>query len=240
MEWSKPIRLATTGSTNADLAKLAKEGALPGTIIAADHQSSGRGRFERVWEAPPGKSLAVSVLLKPSTKALTSWLPLVVGLGICEGLQRLGAPAVLKWPNDILVDDGKICGILVERVETKSGFACIAGFGINTSLSATELPVPTATSLALHGINFSNDEILDTVLSALESRYRKWDSGESIKSEYLKRCATIGKEVKVQLSETENIFGKAVGISDSGCLLVEVAGKITEFSAGDVFHLRRV
>lgn len=132
--WSQVSVVDATGSTNADLAAAARDGAPSGTVLVAEHQRSGRGRFTRSWEAPPGAAIAISVLLRPSlTIPLErwTWLPLLAGLAVADALvQVAGVPARLKWPNDVLIEDRKVCGILVERV----GDAAVIGMGINTAL----------------------------------------------------------------------------------------------------------
>ena len=126
-------------------------GAPSGFVLATDHQTAGRGRLGRTWTAPRGSSIAMSVLLRPAREPATwTWLPLLAGLAVADSLRAMAdVPAVLKWPNDVLVDGAKICGILAERVDAPSGAACVLGLGINVHLAADELPVPTATSLAV-------------------------------------------------------------------------------------------
>src|SRR6478735_7289277 len=149
--------VASTGSTNADLAAEARAGAPSGTVLIADHQSTGRGRFTRRWEASPGASVAVSVLLRAGDVPVARWpwLPLVTGVAVADGLRAAaGIEAAVKWPNDVLIDDRKVCGILAERVDD----AAVIGMGINTTLTEDELPVATATSLALAGSQASTTE----------------------------------------------------------------------------------
>ena len=129
-----------------------QETAEPGTVLVADYQSAGRGRLGRTWTAPPGTSIAMSVLVRPDgvDPARWTWLPLLTGLAVADGLSgAAGLEARLKWPNDVLVGDRKVCGILAERVETPVGPACVVGMGINTHLERADLPVPTATSVAI-------------------------------------------------------------------------------------------
>ncbi len=149
--WRSVEVVAETGSTNADLAELARRGEPAGLVLVTDHQVAGRGRLGRTWTAPAGTSVALSVLLRPQRDpAAWTWLPLLAGLAVAEGLRAIAdVPAVLKWPNDVLVDDAKICGILAERVDSPIGPACVLGLGVNVHLTAEQLPVPTATSLAL-------------------------------------------------------------------------------------------
>lgn len=229
--------VATTGSTNADLAAAAGTGAPSGTVLVADHQSAGRGRFDRRWEAPPGSSVAISVLLRPGEMALERWLwlPLVTGVAVAEGLHAgSNIDATVKWPNDVLIEGRKVCGILAERVDD----AAVIGMGINTSLSADELPVPTATSLALEGSKASATEVVLGVLTALEESYRRWVEGGDLRAWFGQRCSTIGRQVRVQQSQEVSIDGLAIGVDTWGRLVVRTPVGNRAFAAGDVLHLR--
>lgn len=142
-----------TGSTNADLRGNADDAdAWPHlSVLLTRHQTAGRGRLDRRWIAPAGSALAVSVLLRdlPAEPAARGWIPLAAGAAMAEAVaaQLPEATVVLKWPNDVLVDGRKICGILAEATPT----AVIVGAGVNTAMTATQLPVPTATSFAVQG-----------------------------------------------------------------------------------------
>ncbi|MGC3994126.1 MAG: biotin--[acetyl-CoA-carboxylase] ligase [Propionicimonas sp.] len=240
--WTRVATVASTGSTNADLAASARAGAASGTVLVSDHQSAGRGRFARVWEAPPGRSLAMSVLLRPPASLPAErwlWLPLVAGLAVAEGIRdACGVAAELKWPNDVLVGGGKVCGILSERVDGDGPAAAIIGMGLNTTLAEDELPVPTATSLALAGADVDPTGVASGVLGALGRWYTRWLAADDLRGEYAARCSTVGRRVRVQVSQQEFVEGTATGVDDAGCLLVEVAGRTRTFAAGDVVHLR--
>ena len=240
--WTHVRTVATTGSTNADLAAAAREGAASGQVLVSDHQSTGRGRFTRVWEAPPGTSLAISALLRPPPGVPASrwlWLPLLTGLAVADGIRTAtGLRADLKWPNDVLIDGRKVCGILAERVDGNGGAAAIIGMGVNTTLPADQLPVPTATSLALAGAEVHPGEVVAAILQALGNGYLRWLRGDDLRAEYAARCSSVGRTVRVQLSATESVEGEATGVDANGCLLVQVNGTQRAFAAGDVAHLR--
>ena len=121
--WTDVEVTEQTGSTNADVAAAARAGASEGTVHVTDLQVAGRGRLDRVWESPAGSGIAVSVLLRPDeiSAARWVWLPLLVGLAVDATVRELGVDCGLKWPNDVLVDDRKLAGILLERVETPLG-----------------------------------------------------------------------------------------------------------------------
>lgn len=240
--WTQVSALASTGSTNADLAAAARAGAASGSVLVADHQSSGRGRFARVWQAPPGTSLAISALLRPPASVPSQrwlWLPLITGVAVADGLRAACAVDVaLKWPNDVQIDGRKVCGILSERVDAGGAPAVVIGMGVNTTLTAEQLPVPTATSLALAGADVDPTAVVAGILAALSAWYLRWLAGDDLRAEYAARCTSVGRDVRVQLSPRESVEGHAVGVDAAGRLLVEAGGEVRAFSAGDVFHLR--
>lgn len=237
--------VATTGSTNADMAEWAREGRPEGTVLVSEHQASGRGRFERPWTAPPGTSVSTSVLLRPHRRVADwGWLSLLVGLAVADGLRAIGGGDLieLKWPNDVLVRGRKVCGILSEHVATPAGDAAVCGWGLNVTMDVSELPVPTATSLLLAGLATDKDEVIAAVLRRLGGLYASWNAGGELAEEYARGCATIGREVRVHLDRqaphAAHVDGRATGIGANGELLVDVGGRVEPFSAGDVVHLR--
>ncbi|MCT1460012.1 biotin--[acetyl-CoA-carboxylase] ligase [Aestuariimicrobium sp. p3-SID1156] len=245
--WTLVHTVAETGSTNRDVAQAAQEGMPEGYALISEHQTAGRGRFERRWQAPPGASVGLSVLLRP-TRPFTdwSWLALLAGLAVQRAVRVTSPQAsgrvVLKWPNDVLIQGepgpGKLCGILCERVETPTGPAAVLGVGINIALAPEELPVPTATSLAGAGLNADKDAVLSGVLDNLAELYQVWAQRGHLREAYGRECATIGQDVRVQLDEKTNVLGRAVGVDESGALQVRTHEGVRTFVAGDVFHLR--
>lgn len=241
--WVGGCSVNETGSTNADLAARARGGAGSGLVLVAEHQTQGRGRLDRSWTAPPGASLAVSVLLRPPVEVELSrwlWLPLVAGLAVCDALAEVAnVTAELKWPNDVLIFDNKVCGILAERVASPDADpAVVIGMGINTGLTAAQLPVPSATSLALVGAEVADEVLIAGLLRALGDWYRRWLTGEDFATVLTSRCATIGRQVRVEVSGSGSVLGQAVGIDGDGRLLVRTAEGVRGFAAGDVIHLR--
>ncbi|MGZ5368132.1 MAG: biotin--[acetyl-CoA-carboxylase] ligase [Aeromicrobium sp.] len=242
--WTDIVVTPTTSSTNADLAVAAGQGAPEGTIHTTDHQTAGRGRLDRSWEAPAGSGLAVSVLLRPTRVPVGRWvwLPLLVGLAVDATVNGFGIESGLKWPNDVLVGDRKIAGILLERVDTPSGPAAIVGVGLNVSMREDELPVDTATSLAIEGASETDRTVvLRSLLRNLESLYRSWlasegDPAAGIRDSYSRRCLTLGKLVSVSMPDGSVIEGEASALDDHGRLLVD--GQ--PVSAGDVTHVRPI
>ena len=251
--WTQIDVVHETGSTNADLAAAAREGAEAGRVLVADHQSAGRGRLGRTWTAPPGTSIAMSVLLRPRVPLdRWTWLPLLAGLAVSDGIrQETDLPADLKWPNDVLLLGRKVCGVLAERVETPTGPAVVIGMGINVHLSAEQLPVPTATSLALTlaelglaGVPVHRTSLLSTTLRSLERIFAHWEEvagvsdPDALAVAYRERCATIGREVRISLSDGTSVDGVARDVDGSGRLALETAHGTRTFGAGDVVHLR--
>ncbi len=253
--WRRLDVVASTGSTNADLAAAARDGAPGGTVLVADHQSSGRGRLGRTWTAPPGSGVAISVLLRPEVALERwTWLPLLAGLAVSDALrQTTGLPADVKWPNDVLVGDRKLCGVLAERVETPTGPAVVLGMGVNVHLGADELPVPTATSvdlaraeLGVAGVPVSRTAVTSGVLRCLERDLRRWEEvsalGEgrtdAVALTYRERCSTLGRAVRVTLSDSTVLEGTARDVDAHGRLLLDTADGARTLGAGDVVHLR--
>ena len=147
-------------------------------------------------------------------------------------------PAVVKWPNDVLIGERKVCGILSERVDTPQGAGVVIGMGVNTTLTAEQLPVPTATSLALAGSAASAQRVAAGVLTHLERWYRRWHAGDDLRAEYASACSSVGRWVRVIVSAEETVEGYAEAVDAQGRLLVRVDGRVRPFSAGDVLHLR--
>ncbi|HSU35057.1 MAG TPA: biotin--[acetyl-CoA-carboxylase] ligase [Propionibacteriaceae bacterium] len=247
--WQKISLVPETGSTNADLAEAARRGEPGGTVLITDYQSAGRGRLGRTWTAPPGTSIAMSVLLRPDgvDPQRWTWLPLLTGLAVTEAVRRAaGLDAVLKWPNDVLLGERKLCGILAERVETAGGPACVIGMGINVSLTEAELPIPTATSLALAAEQAGRPapgrtEVILEVLRELGVIVPRWlasPNDAAVAQAYRARCATLGRRVQVLVSPSRTVSGLVTDIDTDGRLVVQTESGREVFGAGDVIHLR--
>ena len=237
----------TLASTNAEVIGRALEGAPDGLVVVADHQTGGRGRLDRTWESPAGTSVTFSILLRPETPTRSwPWLPLLTGYAVDKAIRAAGLEAGVKWPNDVLVGDKKVAGILVERVETPQGPAAVVGVGINVSLTADQLPVPTATSLELElGRPVDRTDVLVEALNAIREAVDAWelggdDSGMRLHASYAAACVTVGQDVRVDLPDGSVLEGHAVQIDPAGQLVVESDGRRVPVSAGDVVHVRAV
>lgn len=255
MEFPNASKLASnfqfveeTGSTNTDLVDQAAD--LPDfSVLVAGFQSAGRGRAGRQWQAPAGSSLFVSVLRKPKhlSPAKMSWLPLLAGLAITKAINELQFEkrAALKWPNDVLVEEKKISGVLSELVTDLSGV--VIGAGINIKQKQDELPIENATSLKLEmGRAPRHDKVLSLYLKHLRDLYDSFviHRGDAVLSglryQVMNNCATLGIRVKAILPGNKEVLGEAVGIDDSGrlILLPDGAKSVLAVAAGDILHLR--
>lgn len=245
--------LEESPSTNADVVRRARQGEPAGLVVAAEHQTAGRGRLDRSWVTPPRAALTFSMLLAPDEVPLRRWpwLPLLTGLAVSEGIGRAaGVDASLKWPNDVLVVEAgearKVAGILVERVERpgSGGVLCgaaVVGVGVNVTSTRAELPLPTATSLALAGAASTDRSLLlREVLDALARRYDAWrtSAGRGLRPSYLAACGTLGRRVRVELPAGGRLVGRAVDVDEDGRLVVDDGSRAHVLGAGDVVHVR--
>ncbi len=236
-------------STNALAAQRARGGADEGLVVVAEHQTAGRGRLDRTWETPDRAALTFTVLLRPRLDAARwPWLPLLVGYAVARALRGAGHDARLKWPNDVLLglEEKKVAGILVERIDTPSGPAALAGVGLNVSTAPGELPVDTATSLMIgSGSEPDRTALLLAILAAVREEYDGWQSGgeqagEDLRAAYLRSCVTVGQDVRVELPGAAPLLGRATGIDAGGRLVVQGAAGEVVVGAGDVVHVRPV
>ncbi|PJI94563.1 biotin--[acetyl-CoA-carboxylase] ligase [Luteimicrobium subarcticum] len=256
--------VARSGSTNTDL--VAAVAAEPSAwqapaLLVADHQDAGRGRAGRVWHTPPRAALTSSLLVDPGVPPhRVPWLPLLVGLGVVRALRATtGLDAVLKWPNDVLLPaadavDGwgphrKVAGILCEGLP--DGRA-VLGVGINVSQGADELPVPSATSLALAGAATTDrgallDAQVREVLGVLDTwraaggdaRAARGATGGTLADEVADVCATLGVRVAVDRVDGSVLVGTVTGLGPDGELVVRGAdGVDVPVVTGDVRHVR--
>ncbi|WP_323793951.1 biotin--[acetyl-CoA-carboxylase] ligase [Nocardioides sp.] len=240
-------------STNAVAAARAREGAPDGLVVVADHQRAGRGRLDRTWESPAGTSVTFSLLLRPTAPTRSwPWIPLLTGYAVDKALKALwgteaGVPAVgVKWPNDVLIGERKVAGILVERIDTPDGPAAVVGVGINVGLREDELPVPHATSLEIELARpVDRTDVLVDVLSAIREAFDAWEAGGESRNarlaeSYAAACVTVGRTVRVDLPDGSVLVGVATGIDADGQLLVDADGGVRAVAAGDVVHVRAV
>ena len=238
-------RLDSIDSTNLEALRQAKAGAPEGLCIVARTQTRGRGRLDRTWQSPPGAGLYMSLLLRP-TFAMTAWplITLMAALAVYESLMKTcDLRADIKWPNDLCVNDRKLCGILAETVETALGPAAVVGIGINLSSEIVPLVQSEATSIESEtGRKPDGDVILNELLSSIAERYDLLHSTagcEHIIREWCEHSSfAMGRRVRVTLSD-EAFEGTTRGLESDGALRVETAGgKMKIVRAGDVTAVR--
>ncbi len=252
--WTGVDVVDETGSTNEDLLRSARNGAPAGLVLVTHAQTAGRGRRGRSWQSQPGTALMFSVLVRPTMvpQGAMGWLPLLTGVAVATAVRAVTRiPASLKWPNDVTVGEGKLAGILAERV----GGAVVVGTGLNVLGRPGALPVPTATSLESHGAaQTDRAELLAEILRQFEHWYLRWTGASTgagpgtvpgdadasgLRPAYLRLCATVGREVNVRLPGDRSLAGTAVDVDATGRLLVRPeAGDVAAISAGDVVHVR--
>lgn len=222
------IRLDETGSTNDDLVRMARDGAPAGTVLVADHQTAGRGRLDRRWEAPPGANLLASLLFRPGDAAphRCTWTVALAARAACASCA--GVTPVLKWPNDLLVDGRKLAGILAESVDG----AVVVGIGLNVAWAPDGATYLAAESSARP----SPSDVLAAMLAEIDRLSAA--GAPALAAEYRGALATIGTEVRVERTGLGPLHGRAVDVLDDGRLVVAtVDGDVAVF-AGDVVHLR--
>ena len=256
--------VAETGSTNADLLRsvTVEPKEWPDlSVLTAEYQTAARGRLDRRWEAPPMSSVSVSLVLRPANAEgrplpthTYSWLSLLGALALRETLtEAAGIPAELKWPNDVLVRGRKIAGILAQLGPMGDGSVppVILGTGLNVTLTASELPVPTATSVALEGpLTVDRTLLLKSYLAHFTVLYRSFCNadgdptaglagGPSLHKRVESVMVTLGKQVRAQLPGDHEIIGHATRLDEYGSLLVvDQDAREHVVTAGDVVHLR--
>lgn len=231
------------GSTNDEANRLAVGGAAEGEVVIADCQTAGRGRLDRQWESPAGKNIYLSIILRPETPpTTTSQLTLVAAVAVAETLAKFSKerPAV-KWPNDVLIDGKKVCGILTEMSakRDKTDFVILGiGINVNTDLDDFSAEIKeTATSLALiKGSTSDRAEIQTELFQKLEHWYRTYltQGFLPIYERYTALSCLKGQRVEV-VFENERKQGIAQGIDDTGALLIKTDDdQIERIIAGDV------
>ena len=258
------VVVEAVGSTNTELVRLVlaapAEWPAPSLLIT-DRQLAGRGRLGRSWTAPPGEALAISVLLRPAVPAgRLGWLSLAAGAAMTEALTGLGVAARAKWPNDVLIGGRKVCGILAEALPDPSTLrqaqdgagsgqraaGVVIGAGLNHRIGRADLPVATATSLALEGGPTDPDLLVAAYLRRLLALADAFErAGGDPEASGLRRAVlavsdTVGRRVRVRLPDGSDVVGEAVDIDKDGRIVVDrgpIPGRLA-CATGDVEHLR--
>jgi len=240
-------------STNTLGFEEARRQASHGTVVLADCQTAGKGRQGRFWHSPAGKNLYFSIVLtQPAYQAHASWLPLVTGIALAETLELISGLSIsLKWPNDIIIRDKKLAGILCEARQNGDGtWAAVVGIGININNNQGDFPEElqgTATSLRLESHRqYDRLPLLAAFLKNVETHYERLSSAnvDAIRAEYMKRCITLRRSIEIQLHSGNRVEGVAVDIGHDGELRIipsESHGNqtIMAIRSGDVIHVRK-
>jgi len=249
--WSEVIVVDAAPSTNAELKDRSRTDRRDGLVLVAEHQTAGRGRLDRTWLAPPRAGITMSVLVRPVDVPVGRWpwIPLLAGLAVAAAVRQVAeVSASLKWPNDVMVEDRKLGGLLVERLDGGSAgsrAAAVIGIGLNVTTSRAELPTPQATSLALESATTTDrSTLVKAILRRLDGLVTQWEHGAGVPTAdlrvaYTSACSTIGQPVRVELPGQRTVEGVAAGVDENGRLLVDTGSEVRAFGAGDVMHLRR-
>jgi len=231
-------------STNSFAKEMAKE-AEEGTVVIAESQKKGRGRLGRNWQSPKG-GVNLSVILKPNIPLdHAARLTLMTGLAAANTIRSLGLDARIKWPNDVLIKDKKVCGILTEvDAEMEQVDYIIIGIGINANVNVDDFPPgirENATSLQKElGTEVNRVEFVQKLLYEIEQQYIKFKTQEfsAILSEWINLSDTIGKNVTI-MTPSKMVEGKAIGITDTGAISVRTKdGKRVNLIAGRCVYTR--
>ncbi len=238
--------LVTDGSTNTEMVARLARNVLPDyAAVITDDQTGGRGRLGRSWLAPAGASMAVSVVLPQVPSERSGWVALAAGIAMTDAVtaELPGRAVGFKWPNDVLVGHRKVCGILAEL--TVDG-RIVVGAGLNVAMTVNQLPVPTATSLAIEGASEDGaaDRVIALYLQALRDLIDRYlaagadPNASGLRAAAVERCVTLGRRVTVE-SPRGSTAGIARDLDSSGHLLVQADdGTVAAISVGDVIHVR--
>jgi BirA family transcriptional regulator, biotin operon repressor / biotin---[acetyl-CoA-carboxylase] ligase len=239
----KVLRFESLPSTNTELARLASESAAEGVAIVADEQTAGRGRLQRAWSSPKGAGLYFSILLRPTIPQ--NYWPLITFMAALAVGDALRAACDLqtdiKWPNDILSGERKICGILAEAIDTPAGRAVIVGIGINLTQNAfpPELANVATSVFEATGRPPDREQILAALLDALSRWYALLEDPGQILDAWSNRSSyAMGK--LVQVTNGEDVWqGTTCGVEPDGALRLRTpSGEIKLVRAGDVYSIR--
>ena len=232
--------LRQVDSTNAFATRLGMGGSPEGTVVVAEEQTAGRGRNGRSFLSPPG-GVYLSAILRPRvppTEAVR--LTLLAALALSEAIETVsGLRPTIKWPNDVLIEDRKVCGILLEMVAAEDCVDFVVlGCGVNVVVAP---PVPGACSLWSVGAHVSREPVAGALLDRLDACYRGFVAGrwDELLDAWRLRCATLGQDVSIRALDGGTVCGRAVDVTTDGALRVQARDGMHTLFAGDVLHLRR-
>ena len=226
-----------TESTNATALAMAEDGAPEWTVVAAGHQTFGRGRLGRRWESEPGAALLFSVLLRPRVGPdRATLLTLLAGTAMAGACRDVaGAEVRCKWPNDLLLDDRKVGGVLAEA-SVAGGDMRYVVVGVGLNLGTPPAGVPDAGAIP----EVPPERVLGGFLQRFRARYRPGDEGfaRTVVAEYLAVAATVGRRVRARTTGGDSVEGVAEDVGDDGALLVRTDAGLRRVGFGEVEHLR--
>ncbi len=211
-------------STMNEAKRLAEEGAAEGTVVIADEQTKGRGRFDRSWVSPVGENLLFSIILRPTAWQL-NYVNMAATLAVAKTSSDFtGKAATIKWPNDVRIGGKKVCGILIETSIVSSQIMyAVVGVGLNVNFDPSGVPeiAGTATSLFREaGKRADRTDVMDLFLKCMDGYYSTVRSGKSLTKEWSAQMDTLGQEIKVIWGE-QVLEGKAVSVDESGNLVLQ-------------------
>lgn len=237
--------LSSTASTNNVAVDLANQGAPAWSLVTAEHQTGGRGRLGRQWESTPSTNLLFSLVLRPDLHfehSVLGWLPLLGGVAVAQGVREAtGVQAKVKWPNDVVVtrdnEPRKLAGLLAERTTD----AVVVGVGLNVHAEQAQLPIASATSIAIEThAPIERARLLTEVLAAWQRLWTELGNSAELRSIYRQWSATLGTPVKAIIHDQSEIVGTAVDLDPEGHLVIETEfGQLHTITAADIHHLRR-
>ena len=239
------LQLDTVGSTNTEALRHARMGADEGLCIIARTQTAGRGRFDRVWVSEPDAGLYMSLILKPNlTPSEYPLLTLMTGVAVHRVLEKVGIDADIKWVNDVLVDEKKICGILAETTDSESGLAVVIGIGVNLrpgnfhpEIAGTSTSFESLTGQKLTPSDFSK-LLIEEIVPAYVN-FQTVEGRREILDQWRSRSSYADGRMVTVTTANSTFTGVTRGISDTGGLMVEREdGSITIVTAGEIERLR--
>lgn len=236
----------TIGSTNTVASEIAAK-SVEGAVVLADTQSKGKGRLGRVWVSPPGVNIYMSIILKPDIRPRDATLITIMSSVACANALRkvTGLNVTIKWPNDLIIQKKKLCGILTElKTERNKIIFAVAGIGINVNADINEFAEDVksiATSLKNEtGIVYSRTEIAAETLNEIDRWYKtlKVMDRDALLSEWKRLSSTLGREVMV-ITGQETLTGLALDLDGEGMLMIKLtSGEVKRISSGDVTIVR--
>lgn len=231
---------SVVGSTNDEAKLMAENGAPEGTLVVTECQEKGKGRLGRTWVSPSGENIYMSFVLRPQIEPTNaSMLTLIAAMAVLDAIHNQGIDAKIKWPNDIVNDGKKLCGILTEM---SSQMECInyivVGIGINVHQRTFDERIQaTAASLDLAaGKTVKRSQVIADVLTAFEHYYQlflKTKDLSLLKDSYNAQLVNMGKQIRI-IDRSGERCGISAGIDDSGCLIAEIDGKTEHIMSGEV------